>query len=240
MATGSQRPESLHGRITWPRVLSPRALAPFGRQSVLGESAPHSMCLIFVVGQSLCALWLRFTCRGREMLLRKAAGALNCRYRSADASLSADVGILGDTTNFVDLGGGGGYVSRDAASPPAAHPRDSNGQNVWHEHTYDELQRGIDWFANSHHRLSGEIEHDEGSRCRHEMVQPDADVQMGQVWKILFMDSEAMMSTLLLTEEEDTEEEDCGRLRQNPRIMSRSNRDCAEHISGAHSKTSSI
>ena len=74
MATGSQRPESPHGRITWPRVLSPRALAPFGRQSVLGESAPHSMCLIFVVGQSLCALWLRFTCRGREMLLRKAAG----------------------------------------------------------------------------------------------------------------------------------------------------------------------
>lgn len=87
-------------------------------------------------------------------------------------------------------------MSRDAASPPAAHPRDSNGQNVWHEHTYDELQRGIDWFANSHHRLSGEIEHDEGSRCRREMVQPDADVQMGQVWKILFMDSEAMMSTL--------------------------------------------
>jgi hypothetical protein len=72
--TGSQRPKSPHGRITWPRVVSPspRALAPFGRQSVPGESAPHLMCLNFVVGQSLCALWLRFTWRGRETLLLKA------------------------------------------------------------------------------------------------------------------------------------------------------------------------
>jgi hypothetical protein len=110
--------------------------------------------------------------------------------------LSADVGILGDTTNFVDLGGGGGYVSRDAVSPPAAHPFYSHGQNAWHDQTYDELEQGVDSFASNHHRLSGEIQHDESFRCRREMVRPDADVQMGQVWKILFKDSEAMISKL--------------------------------------------
>ena len=110
--------------------------------------------------------------------------------------MSADVGVLGDTTNFVDLGGGGGYVSRDAASPPPAHSFDSHGQNAWHDHTYDEQQRGVDWFASNHHRLSGEIQHDEGFRCGREMVRPDADVQMGQVWTILLKDSEAMISKL--------------------------------------------
>lgn len=64
MAKGSHP----RGRIA-PRVVSTaRALKPFGRQSVLGESAPDSMCLILSSDKAVAAIhlsWLGpFTSQG--------------------------------------------------------------------------------------------------------------------------------------------------------------------------------
>jgi len=121
--------------------------------------------------------------------------------------LSADVGVLGVASDFVDLGGGGGYVFRDGIQMrPPSFSDDCSGHEARRtsgdgDDAYDELKKLVDSFAPKHQRKSMEIQHNAAGALRPrsggEIGRQGEDVQVGQVRRILFSDSEAMLSKLL-------------------------------------------